>query len=199
MTRLPPLDRESIPTELEPVFSMVESAMGFLPNSLLIMARRPGLVQAFAGLAAAINLNTDLPRDLSSMIAFVCSYASGCVYCQAHTHHSAHRAGADEEKLAAIWEYETNPLFTDAERAALRVAQSAGQNPNAVTDEDFRQLHDFYSEGQILQIVAIISLFGFLNRWNDTLGTPLEADPLQHATRTLAPRNWAAGKHQSSQ
>ena len=195
MTRLLPLDRQSIPAELEPVFSMIEGAMGFLPNSLLIMARRPDLVQAFAGLAAAVNLNTDIPRDLSSMIAYVCSYASGCLYCQAHTHHSAHRGGADGEKLAAIWEYETSPLFSEAERAALRVAQSAGQTPNAVTDDDFRQLRSFYSEDQILQIVAIISLFGFLNRWNDTLGTPLEGDPLQYATRALAPGKWTAGKH----
>ncbi|PKP70916.1 MAG: fusion protein [Alphaproteobacteria bacterium HGW-Alphaproteobacteria-5] len=195
MSRLPPVDRASAPRELDPIFAMIESAMGFLPNSLLIMARRPELVQAFAGLAAAVNLNSDLPPGLNNMIAYMCSYAAGCMYCQAHTHHSAHRAGADTEKLEAIWEYETHPSFSEAERAALRFAQAAGQTPNAVTDADFEDLRKFYSEKQILQIVAVISLFGFLNRWNDTLGTPLEAEPLAYAKETLTAKDWSAGKH----
>jgi hypothetical protein len=77
----------------------------------------------------------------------------------------------------------------------LRFAQAAGQTPNAVTDADFEDLRKFYSEKQILQIVAVISLFGFLNRWNDTLGTPLEAGPLAYANETLAAKDWNAGKH----
>lgn len=198
MSRLLPLDRSSIPQELDPILAMIQSAMGFLPNSLLIMARRPELVQAFAGLAAAVNLNSDLPPGLNNMIAYMCSYSAGCMYCQAHTHHSAHRAGTDKAKLDAIWEYETHPSFSEAERAALRFAQAAGQTPNAVTDADFAELRKFYSETQILQIVAVISLFGFLNRWNDTLGTPLEAEPLTYAEETLAAKNWKAGKHDST-
>ena len=196
MSRMLPLDRASVPQELAPILSMVESAMGFLPNSLLIMARRPELVQAFAGLAAAVNLNSDLPPGLNNMIAYMCSYSAGCMYCQAHTHHSAHHAGADMSKLEAIWEYETHPSFTDAERAALRFAQAAGQTPNAVTDGDFEELRKFFSEKQILQIVAVISLFGFLNRWNDTLGTPLETEPLAYANETLTKKGWSADKHE---
>ena len=41
------------------------------------------------------------------------------------------------------------------------------------------------------------SVFGFLNRWNDTLATPLEAHPSDVARRHLAPHGWTPGKHQS--
>lgn len=195
MSRLAPLDIAAISTDIGPLFSMVEKSMGFLPNSLLIMARRPDLVQAFAGLAAAVNLNSDLPPGMNAMVAYMCSYAAGCRYCQAHTHHGAHRSGLSAEKLNAIWEYETSPLYDAAERAALRFAQAAGQTPVAVTDNDFTDLREHFSEDQILQLVATVSLFGFLNRWNDILGTPLETEPLVYARKALDEHGWSAGKH----
>src|SRR5262249_57940240 len=80
-------------------------------------------------------------------------------------------------KEEALWEYETSPLFSAAERAALRVAQGAAQVPNAVTDVDFSELKRYYSDAQIVDIVAVIALFGFLNRFNDTMATELESSP----------------------
>ena len=194
LNRLSPLQRTEIP-ELNPKFDLVEAAMGFLPNSLLIMARRPELVAAFATLSATVMGKTSLPAGLSSLVAFVVSRSAGCQYCQAHTHHQAANAGIDAEKLDDVWLYETSPRFSEGERAALRVAQGAAQVPNAVTDEDFAALRVHFDENQILDIVAIISLFGFLNRWNDTLATELESAPIRHAEEHLAARGWTGAKH----
>ena len=58
----------------------------------------------------------------------------------AHTAHTATRVGIPPEKEEALWEYETSPLFSAAERAALRVAQGAAQVPDAVTDDDVAEL-----------------------------------------------------------
>src|SRR5438445_744050 len=79
-------------------------------------------------------------------------------------------------------------LALRVERAALRVAQGAAQVPNDVTDADFGELRRHYSDGQIVDIVAVISLFGFLNRFNDTMATELEASPIEASKRFLAPR-----------
>src|SRR5712691_8379066 len=111
------------------------------------------------------------------------SRAAGCGYCMAHTAHTAERVGVPAAKEAALWEYETSPLFTAAERAALRVAQGAAQVPNAVSDEDFAELKRHYSDAQIVDIVAVIALFGFLNRYNDTMATELEASPIEAGKR----------------
>jgi hypothetical protein len=43
--------------------------------------------------------------------------------------------------------------------------------------------------------LATIALFGFLNRWNDTVGTPLEDKPLAAGDRFLARGGWTPGKH----
>ena len=195
MSRLEPLLREDFP-DLEPVFQLVEAGMGFLPNSMLIMARRPALVQAFAGFGAEVQLNHGLPDGLREMVAYMASKAAGCLYCQAHTHHGV---GANEsiaaKKMADIWFYETSDLFSEAERAALRVAQGAGQVPNAVDDADFDALKAHFDENEIVGIVSIISFFGFLNRWNDTFGTALEDVPREHGEQHLAQEGWQAGKH----
>jgi alkylhydroperoxidase family enzyme len=81
--------------------------------------------------------------------------------------------------------------------AALDVAVAAGCVPNAVTDELFAELHKHWTEEQIVEIVAVISYFGFLNRWNDTLATPLEEEPLHFGEEYLASHGWSAGKHRA--
>ncbi len=195
MTRLAPLDRASLP-DLEDHLAMAEAAMGFLPNSLLIMARRPELVKAFVGMMAQVNLGGALTPGLRQMIAYMASRSAGCLYCQAHTHHGAeHADDLDAQKLEKIWEYETSVLFSEGERAALRVAQLSAQVPNGVSDADFEALKPHFDEDQIVDIVAVISAFGFLNRWNDTLATPLEDTPIAHATDHLAKTGWTTGKH----
>jgi alkylhydroperoxidase family enzyme len=113
----------------------------------------------------------------------------------AHTAHTAGRVGIPDAKEEALWQYETSPLFSAAERAALRVGQGAAQVPNAVTDEDFDELKRHYTEAQIVDIVAVIALFGFLNRFNDTMATELESSPLEAGRRFLAEKGWTVGKH----
>ena len=194
MSRLPPLRREDVP-EHEPTFQLVESALGVLPNSTLTMARWPELMEAFARLNQVVMAERTVSGELKQLVAAVVSNAAGCAYCQAHTSHVAQRRGADARKIEALWEYETSPLFSDAERAALRVAQGAGTLPNAVTDDDMTELRRHFSDEQVVEIVAVIANFGFLNRWNDTMATELERSPLQWAREHLAEGGWDAGKH----
>jgi alkylhydroperoxidase family enzyme len=125
----------------------------------------------------------------------VASRAAGCTYCQAHTGHTAHRNGVDEEKLQAAFDYETSPLFDAKEHAALRLAHHAALVPNAAEDAHFDELRKHFDEEEIVDIVSVIALFGYLNRWNDTMATTLEQSPLAFGEQTLAAGGWQAGKH----
>jgi uncharacterized peroxidase-related enzyme len=182
--------------ELRPVLEASEQRMGFLPNSQRILAHRPEILRAFRTLADAVNGPTaTIDRSLRSLVAQMASRAAGCAYCMAHTAHSAERSGVSDEKEAALWDYETSPLFTAAERAALTVARGAAQVPNAVTDQDFAELKQHFTDAQIVEIVAVIALYGFYNRFNDTMATELEAQPLASGRRFLAEKGWTPGKH----
>ena len=141
-------------------------------------------------------LPEDVIETIQQMIAMVSSVAGGCSYCQAHTGHSAARLGVSDEKLAAVWEFETSDEFDDAERAALRLAFHAGQVPNAATDEDFAALQEHYDDQEITAIVAVIAMFGYLNRWNDTMATTLEESPTSFGERVLSSNGWDPAKHQ---
>ena len=192
MSRIDPPSEEALTPEIKQGFAMAEAFMGFLPNSLIDMAHWPELAQTFAPFAGNILGGGELDRSLKNMIAAVASSAAGCRYCMAHTTHQAEHAGGDAEKVAKVWEYQTSDLFTDAERAALDLALAGGQVPNGATQTHFDELKKHYSNKQIAEIVAVISLFGFLNRWNDTMGTELEDVPLQFAKETFASRDWSA-------
>ena len=129
------------------------------------------------------------------MVGNVASAAAGCRYCQAHTAAHADHLGVDPAKLAELWSFETSDRFDAAERAALRLALHAGQSPNAATDADFAECRRFYTDDQITAIVAVCALFGFLNRWNDTMATTLEPRARDVADQVLAPQGWSIGAH----
>ena len=192
MTNVRPKAREDLP-DMEPMFQMVEAGMGFVPQSMFTMAHWPELLQAFGGIAGTVLNSGEIDAGLKQMIAYVVSNAAGCRYCQAHTSHNATKRGVQAEKIRSAFEFETNPLFNETERAALRLALHAGMVPNATEPEHFDELKKHFSDRQIVEIVAVISLFGYLNRWNDTMATTLESGPRSFADVNL--EQWKVGKH----
>ncbi len=193
MARVAPLSRDEA-RELDDAFAPVEERMGFLPNSMLTMARRPEILRAVAALTQAARTGTVSP-ELKELVALVASTAAGCRYCEAHTASNATRRGAQAAKIAQVWSYESSDLFSDAERAALRLAHHAALVPNAATDEDFVRLRHHFDDGEIVELMTMIALFGFLNRWNDTLATDLETTPRELASSLIGPAGWEPGKH----
>jgi uncharacterized peroxidase-related enzyme len=171
--------------------------LGFVPNSVLMMLRVPGLAQALGALNGAVMGAGTVDKGFKRLVAHMASRAAGCQYCQAHTAAGSQLHGVSADKLDALWGFERSALFNEAERVALELALAAGQVPNAVDDALFLRLRAYWTEEQILEIVGVISLFGFLNRWNDTLATPLEEHPVDVAKRHLAPNGWTPGKHQT--
>ena len=194
MTLVKPKTREELP-DLEPIFKMVESTSGFVPESMLTMAHWPELLPAFSSMAGTIIGSGEVAGDLKQLVAFVVSNAAGCRYCEAHTSHGAEKKGVSSTKIKAAFEFEESELFTVAEKAALRVALHAGMVPNAVEPAHMESLKKHFSDRQCVEIVATISLFGFLNRWNDTMATTLEDAPTSFAEGILSPLGWIVGKH----
>jgi uncharacterized peroxidase-related enzyme len=193
--RLAPLPLGDIP-ETVPMLENSRKRMGFVPNSQLIMQRVPGMLKGYQALTAAIwDPAGKVDAKFKRLISHVASRSAGCQYCMAHTADGAARLGVDQQKIDAVWDYQTSPLFSAAERAALDVAVAAGCVPNAVTDEMFLEMRKHWSDEQIVEIVGVIALFGFLNRWNDTFATPLEEEPIEYGEKHLASQGWTVGKH----
>ena len=214
MTHIESRSKDELP-ELATVLNNAEATMGFIPNSMLTMAHMPQLTMAFSILAGTVfgadlknlldmyidevptdaNAAEALPPETVQLIAYSVSLSAGCRYCQAHTSNNANRFGISEEKLQAVLQFETSPLFSQSERAVIDLALNAGQVPNGVNKSHIEALQANFSERQIVQIVGVVSLFGFLNRWNDTLATSLEDHPVEFAQRVLSAGGWQIDKH----
>jgi len=195
MPHLEPLPLEEL-TGLERHFTeRYDATIGFTPNSLLTMARRPEIVEALGDLITAVWRTGTVPAGLKALVALVSSTAAGCRYCQAHEAVDARAHGVSDEKVAEVWLFETSVLYDEPERAALRLARDAAVSPNAVTAEHFAELRRFFDDGEIVELLATVGLFGFLNRWNDSVATDLEALPATYARDRLAPGGWHPGKH----
>ncbi len=196
MARIQPLTPEEIPEELKPLYEGSLEMMGFVANDVLTVAKRPDIFKGLFALGSAVYGPGQVDLGLKRMVGEVTSKAAGCMYCTAHTAHGAAKMGIPQEKLDDIWAFETSEHFSDAERAALNFAMLAGRSPSEVSDADFERLREFYNDQQIIEITSVIGLFGFLNRWNDTMATTLEDAPLTYAKENLKEAVWSAGKHE---
>ncbi|MEC8743195.1 MAG: carboxymuconolactone decarboxylase family protein [Candidatus Puniceispirillaceae bacterium] len=137
----------------------------------------------------------EVSGELKQLVFTVASLASGCRHCQSHGAFHLHQIGVADEKIQALWSFEESELFTDAERAALRLALAAGATPNATTPEIIEELRQHFTNIQIIELMAVIATGGYLNRWNDTIATVTDQESIDFANRVLQPVGWDAGKH----
>ena len=182
--------------ETKVLAAFFNETLGFCPNSVLTMQHRPAISKAFINLNKAVMANEGrVTSALKRMIAWVSSNATGCRYCQAHAIRAAERYGVEQTQLDHIWEYKTHPAFSAAERAALDFSLAASVIPNAVDETIKKELYAHWNEGEIVEMLGVISLFGYLNRWNDSMGTTIEDGAVASAEQYLGKTGWEKGKH----
>jgi alkylhydroperoxidase family enzyme len=186
MPRLPTVAAARIDASGEP-FASAAADGGLATDAVLTMAHVPDIMRAYIGLWKAV-MGTDrkVPRTLKWMVAHVASRSAGCPYWAIHAIRNAtmvEGSAFDRNKIAAIRDYERSPQFTEAEKAALRVAWGAAALPNDVTDADFHRLKTHFDTTEIVEILAVVALFGFLARWTETLKVELEPAVLDFAAK----------------
>ncbi len=195
MPLITPLSADASP-EVAELAKFFNETLGFCPNSVLTMQRRPAIGAAFINLNKAVMENHGrVTSALKRLVGYMCSHTAGCHYCQAHTIRAAERYGTEQEKLDQIWGFRSSPLYSDAERAVLEFAIAASQIPNAVDETINEELRKYWDEGEIVEILGVIALFGYLNRWNDSMATTLEEGAEESGEKYLSGYGWDKGKH----
>ena len=181
--------------ETQELVSFFNETLGFCPNSVLTMQKKPHLAQAFVNLNKAVMDNAgSISSEFKRIIAYISSNTAGCRYCQAHTIRAAERFGAEKERLEEAWNFENSSLFSEAEKVALRFTIAASSVPVSTSQKLEELLQHHWDETDILEIMSVIALFGYLNRWNDVMGTSLEQDAKDSA-ESLLQNHWDIGKH----
>ncbi len=156
----------------------------------------PELKDAFTHLAELVMMapNT-IPKQLRSELFTMASLASGCQHCQAHGAYTLAMMGVDTQRIRDIWSFENSDLFSDAERAALRLACDGASVPNNVGPGHFADLRQYYSNQEIREMLAVISLAGWYNRWNNSIATVTDEESVDWAQQNLKEVGWEVGRH----
>ncbi len=199
MPLVSPLPADNDP-EVARLAAFFSTTLGFAPNSVLTMQRRPALARAFTELNRAVMDNHGrVGSELKRLVGHVASRVAGCRYCEAHTIRAAARFGQQEgaapDRLQEVWNFRASELFSPAERAALEFAAAAASVPGAVGADIAAELRRHWDDGEIVELTGVVALFGFLNRWNDAMATELEEPAAADGRRWLAGQGWTAGKH----
>ena len=190
-----PLDHKTN-KEAEEMANFYKETLGFTPNSVFTMMHRPRIAKAFLEMNQAVMENKGrVDSALKRLLAYLSSMTAGCRYCEAHAIRAAERYGSEADKMNHIWEYKTYSAFSDAERVVFDFAIAASSVPNAVTDEISENLRKHWNDGEIVEITGVVALFGYLNRWNDSMGTQLEEPAAEDGEKYLGKKGWSRGKH----
>ncbi|RCW69409.1 carboxymuconolactone decarboxylase family protein [Pseudorhodoferax soli] len=187
---LPAFDSANAPAGLQALVDFV----GYRPHALLTMARHDGLLPAVLGLVqATLRGPGPLEEPLRFLVGCEASRVSGCGYSAAHAAHVAIHLGVPLAKLAALDRHAGSPLYTPRERAALALADAAARprarGASVAHDAAFASVRACFSEEELLALVAVVSAFGWFNRWNSLVRSELEAEPatMVEALRWLGP------------
>lgn len=159
------------------------------------MGHWPELRETWNQMIQLVFPEREVSGELKQLVFTVASLASGCRHCQSHGAYHLHKIGVSDEKIQALWSFETSDLFTDAERAALRLAMAAGVAPNMTKPENFVEMRRHFTNIQIIEILAVIAVGGYLNRWNDTVATVTDQESIDFADQVLRQVGWDPGKH----
>jgi AhpD family alkylhydroperoxidase len=118
------------------------------------------------------------PASVLELVHLRASQINGCSACIFGGIHSAKKSGETDERLHQVVAWRESDLFTDAERAALAMAEAAtrlADRPDAVTDEIWAEAAKHFDESQLAAIVLMISLTNLFNRLNTTVRAPAGA------------------------
>jgi AhpD family alkylhydroperoxidase len=144
---------------------------GAVLESARLWARTPRVFAALALLYGALDRRSSpIEPLLRSLITVRVSQINGCHFCIDLNSFIVLRRGLDPDKLAALAEFETNPLFSEREKAALSYAEAVTDSNHRATPTHFEQLHRYFDDNAIIELTALIAFQNLSSKFNAALG-----------------------------
>ena len=126
----------------------------------------PGALQPLLDLAQAAR-EVGLPPRTADLVHLRAAQINGCSYCVDMHARDLKKAGEADERIFAVAAWREAPYFTEAERAALALAEAAtrlSDRPDPVPDEVFEEAVRHYDESTLAALIIDIALINFWNR-----------------------------------
>jgi uncharacterized peroxidase-related enzyme len=178
MPRISRLNRSEVEPELREVYDKFLRDRGNVPYFFRTLAHRPEIFRtATAHMHAVLNTGT-LPTKLKELCVVRTSQLNCTNYCLASHTAISLRLGTTPNQIEALKDWKDSPLFSEAEKEAIHLTEVMTSDSLHYSDDDLVKLRRFYSEGEVIELMASIGLFNYFNRFNNML----EMEPTQPAT-----------------
>jgi uncharacterized peroxidase-related enzyme len=160
------------------IYDRVLRERGNVPNMFRTMAHRPEIFETIiAHMEAVLNTGT-LPKRLKELVIVRTSQVNRTPYCLASHTAICKGLGWSDIQLEALGDADRSGEFSEAEKVAIDLAEAMTLDAHNYSDAEFARLRSFYSEGEVVELMAAIGLFNYFNRFNDLL----EMEPTKPAT-----------------
>jgi uncharacterized peroxidase-related enzyme len=151
------------------IYDRVLRERGNVPNMFRTMAHRPEIFETIIGHMEAVLKTGKLSTALKELLIVRTSQLNCTEYCLASHTAIARRLGWSDEQLEALHHAQASSLFSESEKVAIHLAEVMTLDSHNYSDADFARLRSFYSEGEVVELMAAIGLFNYFNRFNDLL------------------------------
>jgi len=169
MPRLSRLNRDEVSPASEAIYDRYLRDRGNVPNMFRTMAHRPEIFQTIiAHMEAVLNTGT-LPKALKELVIVRTSQINRTPYCLASHTAIARKLGWSDSQIEALHDASASAEFTEREKVAIHLAEVMTSDAHAYSDAEFAELRSFFSEGEVVELMAAIGLFNYFNRFNDLL------------------------------
>jgi len=169
MPRLSRLNRDEVSPASEAIYDRYLRDRGNVPNMFRTMAHRPEIFQTIiAHMEAVLNTGT-LPKALKELVIVRTSQINRTPYCLASHTAIARKLGWSDSQIEALHDASASAEFTEREKIAIHLAEVMTSDAHAYSDAEFAELRSFFSEGEVVELMAAIGLFNYFNRFNDLL------------------------------
>lgn len=171
MPRIQPINKDSADTATAELLGAVQKKMGTVPNIIATMANSTAVAKAYLGFSQSLSTGS-LPARLREQIALVVGETNACNYCVAAHTALGKAAGLTERETCDARRAEASD---SKEHAALEFARKIVIDQGKVSDDDVKNVRQAgYTEGEVVEIVANVTLNIFTNYINHVAETEVD-------------------------
>lgn len=178
MPRISRLNRSEVPADLTDIYDRYLRNRGNVPYFFRTVAHRPEIFKTLIAHMEAVLSSGTLSTKLKELVVVRTSQLNRTAYCLASHTAISLRLGWTPEHLEGLGNWRNSTLFSEAEKEAIHLAEVMTLSSHEYTDEDMARLRGFYSEGEVIELMAAIGLFNYFNRFNNLL----QMEPTKPAT-----------------
>lgn len=185
------------------LMELVRRLIGVVPNCDPLLEIWPTafrtynlLVPNFLNLPALLFGGGGAPKEIVGLAMYVASRTAGCAYCSAHCGSFAMRRGTSAEKVTAAYGSTCDEsVYSAAEQAVIAAAEGLALIPSKFTAADRAGLEQHFTSAQVEWLGLAVAMMGFLNKFMDAAGVPLEEQTIGEVESVIGASGWEPGKH----